>query len=160
MNTPRFAPHMPRQRASRLTIHQAAFSLLELMIVVAIIGIIVAVALPNYSDHVTRSKITEATSQLGVKQTVMEQYFQDNRTYVAAPACTADTTTSKNFDFTCPAEQLSASGFQILATGKDSMLGFSFAITNTGAKSTVTVPSGWSLPSPNNCWVQKRSGSC
>ncbi|WP_338848090.1 type IV pilin protein [Massilia sp. W12] len=137
-----------------------AFTLLELMITVAVIGIIMAVALPNYADHVRRGKIAEATSQLAAKQALLEQSFQDNRTYVGAPACTSDTTTSRNFDFTCPADNLGASTYRLLATGKDSMLGFSFALDQTNTKSTVSVPEGWSLPSPNNCWVQKRGGEC
>lgn len=135
------------------------FSLIELMIGVAVVGIISAVALPNYSNYVMRGKIPDATSQLALRQVQMENYFQDNRTYVGAPTCTADTTTSKFYDFTCsPAS--TATTFTILATGKDTMYGFAFSVNQTGAKTTVSVPSGWTAPSPNNCWVQRSEGTC
>jgi type IV pilus assembly protein PilE len=135
------------------------FSLIELMIAVAVVGIIAAVALPSYSDYVTRGKIPDATSQLALRQVQMENFFQDNRTYVGAPTCTADTTTSKFYDFTCsPAP--TATTFTLLATGKDQMYGFVFSVTQSGAKSTVSAPDGWDLPTPNNCWITKKGGAC
>lgn len=138
---------------------QAGFSLIELMIVVVIIAVISAVAIPNYSNYVIRGKIPEATSQLAVRQVQMEQFFQDNRTYVGGPACTADTTTSKYFDFSC-GETPSTTAYTLTATGKDSMTGFSFTVNQTGAKTTASVPTGWDLPNPNTCWVTKKGGAC
>ena len=65
------------------------FTLIEVMITVAIIAILAAVAIPSYTDYITRSKIQEATSSLLAMRTKMEQYFQDQRTYVGA--CAANT---------------------------------------------------------------------
>ena len=72
------------------------FTLIELMIAVAIIAILAAIAIPSYSDYVRRSRITEAMSALSGMRVKMEQYFQDNRTY--AGACVAGTVAAPPHD--------------------------------------------------------------
>ena len=55
------------------------FTLIEVMITVAIVAILAAVAIPSYTSYITRSKIQEATTTLLAMRTKMEQYFQDHR---------------------------------------------------------------------------------
>src|SRR5437763_3189016 len=55
------------------------FTLLELMIVVAIVAVLASIALPNYSDYVKRGKIMEATTGLSDFRQRYEQYFLDTR---------------------------------------------------------------------------------
>ena len=57
------------------------FTLIEVMITVAIIAILAAIAVPNYTDYVTRSKFTEAHGMLADLRVKMEQYYMDNRRY-------------------------------------------------------------------------------
>lgn len=133
------------------------FTLIELMVVVAIVGILAAVALPAYTDYIVRGKVPDATSRLAALQVQMEQYFQDNRTYVNAPPCNGDTTTSKYFDFSCAAGT-SASAFTLQAIGKDTMLGFTYTANQSGAKATTAVPAGWTASA--TCWVTKKGGVC
>ncbi len=59
------------------------FTLIELMVIVAIMGILAAIAIPMYGDYVTRSRIIDGTSKLGDIRTQMEKYFMDNRTYLS-----------------------------------------------------------------------------
>ena len=133
------------------------FTLVELMITVGILGILAAVAVPQYKDYVTRGRIPDATSGLSSRQVLAEQYFQDNRTYVGAPACNSDTTASKVFDFACSSS--SASAYVLTATGKGTMTGFSYSVTQAGAKSsTVNGVTGWS--GSTTCWVIKKGGVC
>lgn len=68
-----------RVQASKVA--SAGFTLIEIMITVAIIAILAAIALPQYQDYVRRSQVTEATSALANYRTQMEQFYQDSRTY-------------------------------------------------------------------------------
>ena len=55
---------------------QEGFTLIELMIVVAIIGILAAVALPAYQDYTKKSKFTEVVTQVGAARTAVELCYQ------------------------------------------------------------------------------------
>ncbi len=57
------------------------FTLIELMIVVAIIGVIAAIAYPSYNGYVTKSKRTVGQSILTQVANRQEQFFMDNKTY-------------------------------------------------------------------------------
>jgi type IV pilus assembly protein PilE len=150
-------PHAaaPAVRAPR-AVH--GFTLIELMITVAVLAILSAIAFPAYDQYVVRGRIPEATARLAALQVRLEQYFQDNRTYVGAPACVKDETTSKVFDFECSAA--SATAFTLRADGKGRMAGFAYTVNQAGTKTTAGVPSGWAVPDPNNCWVTKKGGVC
>ena len=136
------------------------FTLVELLVVVAVIGILSAIAVPQYSDYVTRSKITEATATLSEHRVRMEQFFQDNRTY--AGACTAGTVaptpTGRYFTYAC--SNLAATTYTVTATGVASqgMDGFVFTINQANARATTGVPTGWATNT--NCWVTKKGGVC
>jgi len=137
------------------------FTLIELMIAVAIVAILAAIALPSYTEYVRRGRVTEAISALSGMRVKMEQYFQDNRTYVGACAVNtvAPPPTSPNFDYACPTR--TAVAYSITATGKagSSMEGFQYALDQANNRSTVMVaPSTWT--GNLNCWVLKRDGSC
>lgn len=137
--------------------HSSGFTLIEIMIVAAIVAILSSIAIPSYSDYVTRSKIPEATSALAAKRVQMEQYFQDNHTYASAPACNSDTSTSKYFTFSCTSEP-TATAFELRAVGTSSMSGFTYTVDQSNNKKTTAVPSGWTTS--DSCWVTQKGGSC
>lgn len=67
------------------------FTLIELMIVVAIIGILAAIAVPAYQDYITRSQVTEAIGlSMGLKTTLNEYGWQNGKwpTKLVAPNST------------------------------------------------------------------------
>lgn len=134
----------------------AGFTLIELMIVVAIVAILGAISLPAYTDYVIRGKIPDATSNLAAKRVQLEQFFQDNRTYVGAAACNSDTTSSQFFDFSCTVQ--TATSYTVQALGKATMAGFTYTIDHNNLKVTVAVPTGWTTNA--TCWVTKKGGAC
>ena len=140
------------------------FTLIEVMIVVAILGFLAAIALPAYTDYILRSKISEAIANLSDLRAKMEQYFLDNRTYVGA--CQAGTIAAlpsgenaKYFDYTCP--ELTATAFTVTATGKASQAlgGLVYSIDQSNRRTTDNVPAGWTAPA-TDCWALKKNGSC
>jgi len=143
------------------------FTLVELMIVVAIIAILTSIAVPAYNGYVLRAKISEAASALAATRVKMEQYFQDQRNYSGGggitPPCQAGSVaplpTAKYFTFACT--NLGATTYTVTATGKagTNMAGFAYTIDQAGTKtSTLPVSSGWI---DQGCgWVLKRDGTC
>lgn len=136
----------------------SGFTLLELMIAVAVVAILASIGYPAYTEYVTRSKISEAVANLTDMRAKMEQFFLDNRTYVSA--CDAGTVatppTGKYFNITC--DNLSATTYRIIATGTASMAGFQYSINQSNTRLTLSVPTGWNAAT--NCWTLKKDGSC
>ena len=74
---------------------KAGFTLLELMVVVAIIGVLAAVAIPAYNDYVKRSQVSEATGLLWGAKTPMAEYFANAKRWPAQPGEVLGTTSGK-----------------------------------------------------------------
>lgn len=135
---------------------QAGFTLIEVMIVVAIIGILAAVAVPSYNYYVIRGRIPEATSNLAVMRVQMEQHFMDNRKYeTTAKPCTSPPS-SKYFTYACSVPD--DTHYVLSAQGVGSMAGFTYTINQANAKATTGVPSGWTAST--SCWVMRKTGEC
>lgn len=138
-----------------ITLKQHGFTLIEIMVVVAIIGILSAIAIPSYTNYVKRGKAAEATSTLADLRVKMEQCFQDNRDYTACAANCAPTTGAKFFTYSCTTQ--TATTYTISAAGNaaENMGGFAYTVDQSNAKtSTFDGNSG------TGCWLMSKSGTC
>ena len=140
------------------------FTLIEVMITVAIVAILASIALPAYTDYVIRGRIPQATSELAAKQVRLEQFYQDNRTYVGAGADAICAGTNASFSFSCLlAPPRSASVYTLAATGTAGgpMDGFTYTVDQANTKTTTIVapaPAGWIATA--SCWTTRKGGAC
>lgn len=128
--------------------NKLGFTLIEVMVVVAIIGILAAIAYPNYTDYVLRSNRTAATACLTEMAQLMERHYSANSfSYVGANpiagvACDQDGGLQNRFNFTVT--NLAARTYQLNANAIGQQLAdagcTALSLTQTGAKN------------PANCW--------
>ena len=138
------------------------FTLIEVMIVVAIVAILAAVAIPSYRDYILRGQLVDATTLLAGTRADMERYYQDNRRYTAVSAAITPpcARSQGNFDLTCSV--LTNNTFTLLATGKDAAIGFQYSFDEQEVRRTLNTGASWPTPAPpnNRCWVLKRGQVC
>jgi type IV pilus assembly protein PilE len=139
------------------------FSLIELLAVVAIIGILTAVAVPAYGGYVMRSRLVEAFSSLGTAQTGLENYWNDKHTYVGFDTVDANNPRrlppdSTNFTYSL-GSNASDSAYTVTATGRGPTAGFTYTIDQNGVRATTAAPSGYGTI-PASCWVDRKGGQC
>lgn len=163
MCTHRYIP--PASTARRCI--DRGFTLIELMIVVAVIAILAAIALPSYRDYVLRGQLVDATNLLSAGRANMERYFQDNRTYASVgafnPPCAAAIPvaqrTQGNFVLSCPAP--TATAYTLTATGSGPVAAFSYTVDQLDSRTTTVAaggPPGWN--SSATCWATKKGQTC
>ncbi|UVH57621.1 prepilin-type N-terminal cleavage/methylation domain-containing protein [Variovorax paradoxus] len=148
------------------------FTLIEIMITVAIIGVLAAIAIPSYQDYVRRGYVVDGTNGLSTMRADMERYFQDNRTYekvsaTVLPPCHADLDESKrkfgNFVVSCAgAAGLKPTQFTLTATGSGPANGVIYTITELNVRATTGMPSAWSgwTTSCTTSWIVKKGQAC
>ena len=125
---------------------QKGFTLIELMIVVAIIGILAAIAIPQYQNYIARSQVSRAMAETGAIKTAVETCILEGKTTVgtAANNCQLGNTESSLFNLTAPTTGDTLSNTQTI-TG---------AFASTGGKNAATT-----LASATMNWTRTADGS-
>ena len=140
---------------------RAGFTLIEILVALAIGAVLIAIAVPSYGDYLRRARIVEAAARLADHRARMEQFFLDHRRYDdgagncghAPPRASA----ADAFGFACAA---STDAYVVTATGVagKGMAGFVYAIDEANLRRTTSVPDGWVANA--RCWVIRRDGTC
>ncbi|MBA3598224.1 MAG: prepilin-type N-terminal cleavage/methylation domain-containing protein [Methylibium sp.] len=141
------------------------FTLIEVMIAVAIVGILVTIALPSYRDYIIRGQLVDGSNGLASMRAEMERHFQDNRTFATVTGTPTFTTpcaqpvaqrTFNNFVVDCSVTP-TPTAYTLRATGSGPVAGFVFTVTQQDVRAT-TAPTGWG--NSTSCWVLRRGQTC
>jgi len=141
------------------------FTLVELMITVAIVAILAAVGYPQYQNYVRRGQLAEAFTTLADMRVKLEQHYQDNKFYGTGSASTTCATLSghgafpvatKYFTFSCAGGAAPSQTFVITATGSGGLVvGYDYTINQVGTKGTTKFANASSSAA---CWLTKNGG--
>jgi type IV pilus assembly protein PilE len=148
------------------------FTLIEVMITVAIVAILAGVALPAYTDYIRRAALPEAFTNLADFRVKLEQYYQDNRGYGTSATRCANlnppawslasgellASNKKAFTVTCTPSAVDAAGnyqgYTLTATGiaGTRAAGHTYTVTDANVRATTQFKGASSSAA---CWLTK-----
>jgi len=137
--------------------NQKGFTLIELMIVVAIIGILAAVALPAYQDYTLKARFAEVKTSAASVKTTMAQCLQENNNIIASCDTFVDlgiATPAANDNLASVA--IAETTGVITATGTASAGGYTYTLTPPEIEAGAPPPSTFVFTVGGTCSSQTR----
>lgn len=134
---------------------QKGFTLIELMIVVAIIGILAAIAIPQYQTYVAKSQVARAMSETGALKTAYEDCLNNGKTI--AGDCDLGATSSNILNFTAPLTSTAGTPLAATATVNTAALTTTGTISATFAGSASEALKGAAAKTVT--WTRTAEGS-
>ena len=139
---------MPAQR-------MRGFTLIEIMITVAILAIVASLAMPAYRSYIERARVPAALAALEIISVKMQMVFGDRNdgTFGPGPTCNIVLGQAQDFVLSCTP---TGNTFIATATGTGRMAGYAYTVDNTGLRQTTAHPKGTNA----TCWTTKGGSAC
>ena len=121
---------------------RGGFTLIELMIVVAIIGILAAIAIPNFLRFQLKAKSSEGKTNLAAIRTAEESYFAEYGNYVSALPSPPTGSMAPFNQKTVYSHAVALAGFDIVGWTPEGMVYFNYSVEINGAADEITAGAG------------------
>lgn len=138
------------------------FTLIELMIVIAIVAILASIALPSYNAYVQRGRIAEAPGIMANFRVQMEQFYQDSLNYgVAGGACGVANPVARFLTYVCLVGTTNQTYILTATSAANQGLGpagsYVYTVNQANARTTTSYNN---IAQTATCWLTSPSDSC